>query len=161
MQNRQSTHDIGPKPAEDPYLFKAQVIPGRHLIEGSDRLIFPAYYRVESRPVTFRNPDALRTREEREDYAFDWIERIKKKPGMTLLLIPHGIYASATCVIFHTGWTIIEREGEIRTHQCVVFLAGDAVPVGRSDQGVLCFAACEDLSAWDGRTEGQSRAQAT
>lgn len=160
MQNRQRPHVTEPKPAPDPYLFRVPVIPGRPLIEGSDRLLFPAYYRVEAKPVTFRSRDAFRSREEREDYFFAWFERTRKKRHLVTILIPHHVYASETHVIFHAGWTLVERDGEIRTHQCVVFLAGDAVPIGRADQGVICLVRRDDLSAWDGRTEEQSRARA-
>ena len=143
-----------------PYLFREPVIPGRPLIAGSDRLIFPAYYRVDVRPVTFRSEDAFRSREEREEYVFGWFARARKKPHLAMIVIPHDIYAGKDQGLFHAGWTLVERDGEIRTHQCVVLLAGNAVPVGRCDQGVICVAARDDLSAWDGRTEDQSLAQA-
>lgn len=160
MSNKSETGRKASKGPGNPYLFKTLVIPGRPLIEGSDRLVFPAFYRVEECPVTFRDPGAFRTREEREDYVFGWLDRVRTRPGVIMILIPHHIYSSEEHVIFHTGWTLVEDEGEIRTHQCVVFLAGAAIPLGRSDQGVICLAPCDDLSAWDGRTQEQSRALA-
>ncbi len=144
-----------PKPIDE----DAPIIRGRPLIEGSDRLQFPAFYREERKPVTFRSADAYRSREEREDYVFAWIERVRREKRLVTIMIPHGIY-SGEGAIFHAGWTLSERDGEIRTRQCVVLLAGDAVPIGRADQGVVCVVRRDKLSAWDGRTEDQSRALA-
>ena len=124
------------------------------------RIEFPAFYREDIMAVTFRSADALRSREEREEYACLWFERMRRKRSLVLVLIPHHIYASKEHVFFHTGWTLSERDGEIRTRQRVVMLAGDAVPIGRADQGVLCVARCDELSAWSGQTQEQSRAQA-
>ncbi|GEM_PF-2423393 len=143
-----------PEPDDTPLII------GRPLIEGSDRLLFPAFYREERRPVTFRSDDGYRSREEREEYACGWFDRVRKLPERVLILVPHHIYSDPKYAFFHTGWTLSERDGEIRTRQCVVFLAGQAVPIARADQGVLCLAAVEDLSAWDGRTSEQSLAQA-
>lgn len=135
------------------------IIRGRSLLDG-DRLTFPAFFREDVAPVTFRSEDAYRSREEREEYVFVWFERLRKKKRMLMVLIPHDVYANGKHAVFHAGYTLSERDGEIRTRQLVVFLAGDAVPIGRADQGVLCVADIEDLSAWDGRTDEQSRAQA-
>ena len=143
-----------------PNAHEPPVIKGRSLIEGDGRIEFPAYYREEARAVTFRSEDALRSREEREEYVCLWFERLRRKRSLVLVLIPHHIYASEEHVFFHTGWTLSEHDGEIRTRQRVVMLAGDAVPIGRADQGVLCVVRCDELSAWSGQTEDQSRAQA-
>jgi hypothetical protein len=135
-------------------------VPGRPLIEGSERLTFPAFYREKVEPVTFRDDDAFRSREEREEYAFGWFERVRKTPHLALILIPHDIYADGRHAFFQAGWTLEETDGEIRTRQCVVFLAGDPVPIGRADQGVICVVRGDELSAWDGRTDEQSRLNA-
>lgn len=135
-------------------------VEGRPLIEGSDRLTFPAFYREEVKPVTFRGEDALRSREEREEYVCAWFERVRKKEHLALVLIPHDIYSDGRHAFFKAGWTLEESDGEIRTRQCVVFLADDPVPIGRADQGVICVAWRDELSAWDGRTEEQSRLSA-
>lgn len=132
------------------------IVGGNPLIEGSERLIFPAFYRERIEPVTFREGDALRCREEREEYAFGWFERVRKKPHLALILIPHDIYADPRHAIFQAGWTLEERDGEIRTFQCVAFLAGAPVPVGRADQGVLCVARRDELTAWNGLTDAQT-----
>ena len=144
-----------------PYFRKVPIVPGRSLIPGRKEPTFPAFCRVEAKPVTFRSEDAARSREEREGYVIDWIARVRgRHPKLVVLMIPYDIYLNPRTALFHAGWTLTEREGEIRTHQCVVFLSGEAVPVGRSDQGVICVARRSSLSAWDGRTEEQSRAQA-
>ena len=159
QRNRQKrTFTFAPYPATDAH--EPPVIEGRSLIEGDGRTEFPAYYREEIMAVTFRSADSLRSREEREEYACRWFERMRRKRSLVLVLIPHAIYASKEHVFFHTGWTLSERDGEIRTHQRVVMLAGDPVPIGRADQGVLCVARCDELSAWNGCTDEQSRAQA-
>jgi len=139
------------------YFRDVPIIPGRPLIEGSDRLQFPAFYRVEEKPVTFRESYGGRSRAEREAYVHRLLEMARKYEGRVIVMIPHSIYSSRETVLFHAGWTLFEADGEILTHQCVVFLAGEAVPIGRSDQGVICAALPESLSAWDGRTSEQSR----
>ena len=143
-----------PQESGDPPLIR-----GRSLLDG-DRLTFPAFYREEVAPVTFRSPETYRSREEREEYVFAWFERLRKRKRMIMVLVPHDIYSGGKHVFFHAGYTLSERDGEIRTRQLVVFLAGDAVPIGRADQGVLCVADVDDLSAWDGCTDAQSFARA-
>lgn len=141
------------------YLKRAPIIPARPLIPGRKGPTFPPYFRVEERPVTFREADGLRSREEREEYCIDWIARARKLRRLTVVLIPYDIYYSRKISIFLAGWTLLEHEGEVRTHQCVAFLRDDAVPVGRSDQGVLCVARRRALAAWNGREEDASRGQ--
>lgn len=144
-----------------PYLQEIPVIPGRKLLPDRQEPPFPAFLLVDEKPVTFRSKDAYRTRQEREDYVIEWIERVRNgHPKLVVLMIPNDVYDNPETPFFHAGWTLTEREGEIRTQQCVVFLSGEAVPVGRSDQGVICVASRQSLSAWNGRTHEQSRANA-
>lgn len=139
------------------YLREVPIIPGRALIPGRKKPSFPAFLLIEEKPVTFRRPDGCRPREEREGYVIGWIARVRNShPKLVVLLIPHEIHASSEATIFQAGWTLIENQGEVRTHQCVVFLKGEAMPVGGSDQGVICIASRASLSAWDGRTDDQS-----
>lgn len=135
------------------------VIKGRPLIPGRSEPEFPAFYRIEVKPVTFRLPNA-RSREDREDYVIEWFARVRHARNRVLLMIPHGIAADPSLSIFLAGWTLTEREGEVRTRQMVVFLRDEAQPIGTSDQGVICVARRDRLSAWDGKTMDQSRAQA-
>jgi hypothetical protein len=130
------------------------------LLPGRRQFPFPAFFCVEEKPVTFRVGEAVRCREEREAYVFDWLARLRKARRLIGLLIPNEIYSNGRTAIFHAGWTLTERAGEIRTHQCVVFLSGEAVPLGRSDQGVIAIASRTSLSAWNGRTHEQSQATA-
>lgn len=112
------------------------------------------------RPVTFREPRPGSSREEREEHCLDWIARARHAKDRIILLVPSSIYADGRHGIFLCGWTLFAQDDEVRTHQCVVFLRDDALPIGACDQGVLCVADPRRLSAWDGRTEDQSRAQA-
>ena len=135
------------------------VIKGRPLIPGRSEPEFPAFYRIETKPVTFRLPGA-RPRVEREEYVIGWFERVRHSRKLVLLMIPHGIAADPSLSVFLAGWTLTERDGEVRTRQMVVFLRDEVQPVGASDQGVICVARRDRLSAWDGKTMDQSRAQA-
>jgi len=146
--------------AHAPYLRKGPIIPGRPLIPGRKEPPFPAFLRIEEKSVTFRLDCGHRTREEREDAVLTMMEMARKNRKLVAVLVPDDIYHNPDTSIFHAGWTLVAHDGEIRTRQCVVFLSGEAVPIGRSDQGVICLALDVSLSAWDGRTSEQSRAQA-
>jgi hypothetical protein len=143
-----------------PYLRRGPIIPGRPLIPGRKELPFPAFLRIEEKPVTFREPCGQRPREEREEAILKLMESSRRNRKLVAVLIPHDIYSNPETAVFHAGWTLFQHEGEIRTRQCVVFLSGEAIPIGRSDQGVICLALRVSLSAWDGRTSEQSRASA-
>lgn len=142
------------------YLKKGPIIPGRPLIPGRKEPPFPAFLRIEVKPVTFREPCGHRTREQREESVLTMMGMARKNREMVAVLIPNDVYDNPETSIFHAGWTLVEHDGEIRTRQCVVFLSGDAFPIGRSDQGVICLALNASLSAWDGRTSEQSLASA-
>jgi hypothetical protein len=115
---------------------------------------------VEERPVTFRLEDEGQRRESREEFFLEWIRRANRDTRVALLLVPFHRYQDPKTAIFHAGWTLVEREGEILTHQCVVYLAGEAVQLGRADQGVVCVANQKSLSAWNGMTDEQTRLRA-
>ena len=142
------------------YLRKGPIIKGKKLIPGKKDHPFPPFLRIEVKPVTFRREWGVRPREEREEAVARMLTMARKNRKLVAVLIPDSIYANPKTSLFHAGWTLTEDEGEIRTRQLVVFLSGEAFPIGRSDQGVICLALRASLSAWDGRTEDQSRAQA-
>jgi len=143
-----------------PYLRKRRIIPGRPLLPGRKEPLFPAFCRLEEKPVTFRENDGYRTREEREECVINMMQMVRKHRKLVMVMIPYEIYLNPKTALFHAGWTLNESDGEIRTFQCVMFLRGEAVLVGLSDQGVICVALDASLSAWDGRTEEESRAKA-
>lgn len=144
--------------AAKPYLRDTPIIPGKPLLPGRATPTFPAFYRVEERLVTFRSCGG--SHDDRVAHYERAIRLANARGEVVMILIPHAIYANPKTVIFHAAWTLVAVDGDIRTHQCVVFLGGEAVPVGTSDQGVICAIARDSLSAWDGRTEDASRRQA-
>lgn len=144
----------------NPYLRDIPLIPGRPLIEGRSEPDFPDYVRLEEKPVTFREGRGISSREERENHCIDWIVRARRAGHRVILMIPHGLYADPQHAVFLCGWTLWEEDGEVRTRQCVVFFRDDVLPIGTSDQGVLCVADPERLSAWNGLTSETSRALA-
>lgn len=139
-----------------PYLRTAPVIPGRALIPGRETPEFPCHYRVQETTVTFNTRDPYRSERERREHVIDCVRRVEEERESSLLLVPSGAVSSKS--IFGYGWTLIESDGRVLTHQCVVFLKDVTARVALSDQGVICVAAQENLSAWDGREENQSRA---
>ena len=142
------------------HLWKGPIIRGRPLIPGRKEPPFPPFVRIEVKPVTFRNPCGHRTREQREEAVLDMMGKARKNRKLVTVLVPNDVYHNPETAVFHAGWTLVERDGEIRTRQCVVFLSGEAYPIGQSDQGVVCLALRVSLSAWNGLTEAQSSAQA-
>jgi len=139
----------------EPYLRDTPIIRGKPLLPGRKEPTFPAYYLVDEKPVTF-----TRFGDSQEEHAARLARMLQLANAggkIVMIVIPHSVYSNPNTTLFHAGWTLVAIDGDIRTHQCVVFLGGEGVPVGSSDQGVICAIARRSLSAWDGRTEEQSR----
>src|SRR5690348_345783 len=77
-----------------PYLRRGPVIKGRSLIPGRRDPTFPAFLKLEEKPVTFREPCGMRTREEREEAVLRMMELSRSNRKLVAVMIPYDVYGN-------------------------------------------------------------------
>ncbi|HTK59793.1 MAG TPA: hypothetical protein VL283_01170 [Candidatus Baltobacteraceae bacterium] len=140
--------------------FVAPVIPGRSIIPGQEELTFPAFFRAQVEPVTFREVRYEVPRETIEEIYLLFAVTTRAEGHSMLVLVPRHVVGRFEEAPFWYGYTVVEHDDELFSFQCVVFRSAEAVPKGGCDQGGLYEVPVEHLSAWDGQTQEQSRAGA-